>query len=102
MEKFDKESVSSLIKERKVMILNSGWKHILSGELDEKCLWETYKFPYYFLHKLRKFFILGKPVLAGFYIDKLTIKVGHFSSCSAEVKFYEQFKKESQNSSSEN
>lgn len=117
MEEINKEEIFRLIKERRVKFVGGGYKHIISGEFDQSSLWETldngvllkkeqlceklpnkassYTYPYYFLHKLKKFLIIGKPVLLGFYIGENILKVGHFSGCSAEAKFYKQFKKES-------
>jgi len=120
----DKPEIVWLIKKRKIKLLPTAYRHIYAGELSMDCLWETleegifltreqlirklpqkvssYAFPFYILHKLTKFIIYKKPVLLGFYVKKGTIRIGHFSSCSAEAKFYEQFKKESQNPSFKN
>lgn len=109
MPEFNKVEIARLIKERKVVFVGKGKDHIIRNELDVQSMWETlengilltkellcqklpektldYKWPYYFMHKLRKFWIFGKPVLLGFYVSAGWLRIGHFSGCSAEVKF---------------
>ena len=124
MTQLDKAEITKLIKERKIKFVGKGEDHIIANELDINSVWETlengflvtkeqlckrfpdkesnYKWPDYFLYKLRKFWITGKPVLLGFYIQGGFLRIAHFSGCSAEAKFYDELKKESQNFSPKN
>ncbi len=105
------ERIAKLIREGRITFEGEGKKHIYRGELTLANAQETlekgffileeqlrkrfpeksssFHFSYYFLHKIRNF-LQVKYVLLGFYISGDLIRIGHFSQCISEVKFYKE------------
>lgn len=115
--------IAEIIRKKQVTFEGGGNKHVILNELSVKDMWDTlekgifvtgkqllgrfpekelsYKWPYYFLHRIRNL-LTAKYVLLGFYVTDGSLKIRHFSQCSAEVKFYHELRKSLQDLSSKN